>query len=82
MLPWRPPCWMIRASIWIHGFKAFKLNGILGHSILLMFVISLQSDNCMGTLSLAFFSTFKQITDTDLAYTSDSLVLMMMEIYL
>ena len=60
MLPWRPPCWMIRASIWINGFKALKFNGILGHSTLLMFVISLQSDNYMGTLSLAFFSTFKQ----------------------
>ena len=61
---------MIRASIWINGFKALKFNGILGHSILLMFVISLQSDNYMGTLSLAFFSTFKQITDRFSVYVT------------
>ena len=47
-----------------------------------MFVGSLKNDDCSGTLSLAFFFTFKQITDTGLAYTSGSLVFMLMEILL
>ena len=59
--------------------RTLTYNGILGHCILVMFVSSLKNDNCSGTLCLAFFLTFKQITDTGLAYTTGSLVFMLME---
>ena len=80
MQPWGPPCWMLRASIWIYRLRALKNIGIFGHCILIMFVSSLQNAYCSVTLFLAFFLTFKRVTNIDLAYTSGSLVFMLMEI--
>ena len=47
---------------------------------LITFVSSLQNAYCSVTLFLAFFLTFKRVTNIDLAYTSGSLVFMLMEI--
>jgi len=70
MQPWGPPYWMSRASIWIYSIMALQNIRIFGDCLLITFVSSLQNANCLVTLFLAFFLTFKHVTNIGLAYTS------------